>query len=55
MKLEGTHLIELFLHPATTFEGQLDQFGYLVLGKFAVRVDQFDQTRNGLPYRFDIT
>ena len=34
MKLEGTHLLELFLHPATAFEGQLDQFGYLFLGKF---------------------
>jgi hypothetical protein len=55
MKLEGAHLLELFLHSATTFERQLDQFGYLLLGKLPVRVDQFDQTRNGLPHRFDIT
>jgi hypothetical protein len=31
MKLQGRHLLELFLHSATAFEGQFDQFRYIFL------------------------
>jgi hypothetical protein len=52
MKLEGTHLLELFFYAATAFKGQFGQFGDLFLGKLSVRANQFDQSRNGLSHRF---
>ena len=45
--LKGAHLLELFLHPAPAFHGELEQFRQLLLGCLAVRIDDLHQARNG--------
>lgn len=48
--LEGAHLLQLLLHPATAFEGQFDQFTQLLLGELPERVNQLDQPGDDLPH-----
>jgi len=52
--LEGAHLLELLLHPASPLDGDLDQLRHVIPRNLAVGVDHLDQAGNGLAYRLAV-